>query len=673
VESSAEVLLSQDPIAVTAVTELGDGLVGGFNNRVYLRVSAVGGGVLRGAELEIKRAWDPKDKGVKAVTDEDGVASLQLDPGPPVNVIIPAMPVRIPVRHPSVERNGLRDLLAGDDDEESPALLSDELALDKLNASLLRCAIFVEGTGETTAGLRVDGRGTVASVSAAGTPLGRCVTEVLQGRALSPGRDRVYAASFQFDDGGQPLIEVTIDGVNGGSPALQGALESAAMAARPCLPRDARGVTLPRALVWRTRAGSREVATAWVPTSGGRVGEQVLSCVQSRLGKVELHKGQPGLDEEESGPEEEGPASVDDIGVARFSISGSGEEEESQPRDTVMRGYELKVSARMNGKDQGQTRVIFQPGQVPPLRLRATPVIAHPGEEVALELIRGPDFSGALPQKLQFMAGKKEMEVPVDAKARTARFTVPSPMDGWIDLQVQGARALVYVPPRAALEVQLQPERPQYAPGEVAQLALRTTVDGQPGAAAVGLFGVDQSLSQLAPLPGADALGKLKPAATVSSSAFGVLDGEALAMGRIRGANAAAATILRVSALPTAQVEDQPATARSATSFDPISPLTDHFYAALAELHAQVRAWEEKAPEAERMTPETMAKLWDRAMVECRKRGEDVTDAYGRPLRLSRLPSDLLALTDPRAVVLSGTRLSEDVENWNAWVAKEMP
>jgi len=681
VESSAEVLLSQDPIAVTAVTELGDGLVGGFNNRVYLRATSVGGGVLRGAELEIKRAWDPKDRGVKATTDEDGVAALQLDPGPPVNVIVPAMPARIPVRKPSVERTELRDLLmggGGDDEggEQSPVLLSDELALDKLNEPLLRCAGWVRGSASTTVGLRVEARGTISGVTSPGTPLGHCVAEVLQGRSLASGRDRVYTATFAFDDGGRPLLEIAVEAVRGGPDEVENALQAAALGARSCLPRDARGVTLPRALVWRTRHGSRQVSLSWVPASGGRLGADVLACVQSRFGKVELPKLQPGEEEEEESddPEDAAPVSpAENMGVARLTISGGAEEEQSTPRDTVMRGYELKVSAKVNGKDLGQTRVLFQPGQVPPLRLRATPVIAQPGQEVALEFIRGPGFSGALPQKLVFLAGKKKLEVPVDAKARTARFTVPDAMDGWIDLQAMGARALVYVPPKAALEVQLQPERAKYAPGEVAQLSVRTVVDGRPGAAAVGLFGVDQSLSQLAPLPGPDAMGKLKPAATVSAPAFGVLDGEALAMGRIRGANAAAATILRVNQLPSADADDHAVAARSASSFDPVGPLTDHFYVALAELHAQVRAWEEKAPEAERMTPETMARLWDRAMSECKKRGEDVTDAYGRPLRLSRLPQDLLALTDPRAVVLTGTRLSEDVENWNAWVAKEMP
>jgi hypothetical protein len=68
-----------------------------------------------------------------------------------------------------------------------------------------------------------------------------------------------------------------------------------------------------------------------------------------------------------------------------------------------------------------------------------------------------------------------------------------------------------------------------------------------------------------------------------------------------------------------------------------------------------------------------MAKLWAKALDACAARGERIDDAYGRRLRLSRLPPDLLSLTDPRAVVVVGTRLPEDVENWPAWVAKERP
>ena len=68
-----------------------------------------------------------------------------------------------------------------------------------------------------------------------------------------------------------------------------------------------------------------------------------------------------------------------------------------------------------------------------------------------------------------------------------------------------------------------------------------------------------------------------------------------------------------------------------------------------------------------------MAELWKQALAACKQRGEKVTDAYGRTLRLSLLPQDLLSLTDPRAVIVVGTRLPEDVENWAAWVAREKP
>jgi len=68
-----------------------------------------------------------------------------------------------------------------------------------------------------------------------------------------------------------------------------------------------------------------------------------------------------------------------------------------------------------------------------------------------------------------------------------------------------------------------------------------------------------------------------------------------------------------------------------------------------------------------------MAGLWARALDACEARNEPVTDAYGRRLRLHQLPADLLALTDPRAVVVDSTRLPEDIVNWPAWVAEEQP
>ena len=144
-------------------------------------------------------------------------------------------------------------------------------------------------------------------------------------------------------------------------------------------------------------------------------------------------------------------------------------------------------------------------------------------------------------------------------------------------------------------------------------------------------------------------------------------------LGRIRGENAAAATVLRVSSLPPAATEAAPVFAEATSHFDANEQLTESFYAVLSELHAQARAWEEKAPAPEQASPSTIAALWKKALDACEARGEPAKDAFGRRLRLSQLPPDLLALTNPRQVIVTGTRLPEDVENWSAWVAREIP
>ena len=261
----------------------------------------------------------------------------------------------------------------------------------------------------------------------------------------------------------------------------------------------------------------------------------------------------------------------------------------------------------------------------------------------------------------------------MDQKARAVSFKLPEDAEGWYSVDWNGASARIFVRSEHQLEVSVSPERPRYAPGQEATLRIKTTAGGAPVAAGVGLFGVDESLGQLMPLLGADALDGLRNTVTTSSPAFEVLDGQALSMGRVRGANAAAATVLRVTQLPTAESLDAVINAGSEGQFSPIEALTDSFYTALGELYGQTRAWEDSAKEGELMSPERMAKLWDQALDAAEKRGVPVEDAYGRRLRLHQLPPDLLALTDPRAVVLDSTHLPEDVEDWARWVAEEQP
>ncbi|MBM4319369.1 MAG: hypothetical protein FJ125_05250 [Deltaproteobacteria bacterium] len=341
----------------------------------------------------------------------------------------------------------------------------------------------------------------------------------------------------------------------------------------------------------------------------------------------------------------------------------------------TMLGYELAIACFADGRELGSTRVRLRPGTVPPLRLRATPVLARPGEEVLVELIRGPGFGeGMLPEHLYLnLEDGSTLKEKLEEQTRKTRFSLPQSARGWATVQWGGAAAYIYVRSGADLSLELKPGQERYAPGQVAELLLWTRQGEQGQPAAVGLFGVDESLAQLVALPGPDDMARLRPKPEVSAPAFGVLDGQALVMGRVRGANAAAATILRVSSIPSLPELDVSVYASEQGRFDPVEELTDRFYVLLAEHYAQVRRWEEQAPRGELMHPATMARLWDQALVACQQRKERVEDAYGGRLRLSSLPEDLLALAGPRAAVIEGTRLPEDVEDWTGWVRRNEP
>ncbi|HYO55825.1 MG2 domain-containing protein [Archangium sp.] len=659
VRGGASVLLAEDALSVSVVTELSDGLVEGYSNRVYLRATTADGQLLPGAELTVKRAWDPRDEGVRAVTDEDGVAAFQLDPGPPINVVIPPMPVRRPPPPPPVELGSVKDLFT---DTRSPAL-EDQLALERWLESLHPCARFVtpeEGSAQVTLGVRVAGGGSVVDVVSDGSPLAACLASVVRVRSLPPGRERMLALTLDVMDPGLPSLSFQVLDISGVSQGLEEALRLAALDARECLPgKLSLSAPLPAALTWRTRPGRREVEVGWSSLSQvrGMLPAAHLSCIQSRFARLVLS----------TEPENA-------MGLVRFTAEPANSGSEGAvSQETTLLGYELVVSAKAGKEDLGSTKRVLPPARLPPARLRATPVLARAGDEVRLELLRGPGFSGELPEELFLMAGEKQLKAAVEKPGPVARFRLPEDFEGWAEASWAGAVARVYVAPRARLALEVTPDKTAYAPGELAHLRVHTRVDGEDGPAAVGLFGVDESLSQLVSLPGAGALDGMRPAPTVSSPAFEVLDGTALAMGRIRGANAAAATLLRVSGVPRRDGGERLVSLSVQEPFDPDVELTEPFYRVLAELTVQARAWEESAPQGETLSPAGMAKLWEKALEACEKRGEAVTDAYGRRLKLSRLPPELLALTDPRAVVVNGTRLPEDVENWGEWVAREAP
>lgn len=666
VEGSASVLLSADPIQVTAVSELADGLVEGFNNRLFLRATTADGQVLEGVTLTVKRLWEPTDKGTDAAVDEDGVASLQVDPGPAVNVVIPAMPFRPPPPAQKVQRAQLQERLGlGEDGETS---LADRMAFDRLDAKLAACTRYVIAEQEDTvsAFLLVRASGAVSGTSTPTSRLGRCVEAQLKGFQLSAGKERFFSVQWTFNDEDLPRFDLEFDGAPETPAWVMAAAAEAMLDARDCLPANVQSGQLPRMIQWQLAREAKRVDFDWVPIAGDSYAESTLGCVTSRVRSAE-RATVASVDGEEG--EALGQTA---LGVITVSITAPEKYEAMRPQDTVMVGYEFLVSAKRGAQSLGSTRLLMTPGTIPPIRLRASAQLLSPGEHVKVEILRGPDFTGELPEKLYLSRAYDSLEAKVDEKTRTAEFDVPADWQGWAGVQWGGGQVHLFVKPKSSLAVKVTPEKPRYAPGQVAQLGIETTLGGAGGQAAVGLFGVDESLSQLAPLTGADELAALRPQATGEKS-FGSMDAQALSLGRIRGKNAAAATLARVSALPTPPEVEAAVSLSGNTVFDPNEAQVDRFYAVLGELYGQVRAWEVKAPENEKMTPAVMARLWNQSLDAVEGRKDSARDAWGRRLRLHRLPVDLLALTEPRQVVVNGTRLPEDTQNWSQWVAKEQP
>lgn len=658
VEGSASVKLSEDAIDVEAVTELSGGLVEGFNNRVFLRVTTAAGTVLPETKLTVKRSWDAADEGVEAKTDADGVAVLQLDPGPAVNVVIPPMPVRPPPRPPVIQRTGARDLLTG-----AAPRLADQVALDRMNAALEPCGRYVTGNAASTSiSVWVGSSGAVKDAAGGDSPLDGCLAGILKRQRFSAAGDRILSLGFSVTTD-LPGLDYEVKSTQETPARLHQALGDAVLEARTCLPEDTPGAGFPRLMLYRIANHRLETRFAPDPRSPGTVvSGKTAACVESKLSDLSIRKA-----------EEDEPASTV-FGAVRFSARPAPRYQAAKPQATTMLGYELTVAAKAgDGEAIGETEIRFSPGAVPNLRLRPSKVLAKAGDDVELTFIRGPSFSGKLPKELVLRHERKVLKAKVDEKTRTARYTLPEDLDGWFEASWGGARALIYVRPRAELALSVKPDRPRYRPGDTARLAVATRAGDQPTEAAVGLFGVDQSLSQLVPLPGPDDMARIRPKVTMNGKAFGLLDAEALALGRIRGKNAAAATILKVASIPAPADYDSFVGTSGRTIFDPVEALTDHFYLVLAELHRRARAWEESAPKGEVMRPPKMAALWTEAIAACEKRGDPTTDAFGRTLRLHLLPEDLLALTAPRAVIVEGTRLPEDVENWSAWVRRNKP
>ena len=650
------ILLSVDDLAVDAVTELtGSGVAEGMNNRVWLRATTPAGAPMPGATVSVQRAWDPTAPALTATADEDGVAVFQLDPGPPVNVLVQDPPERPP---PPPEPVAIQH--TADPTGQTTVSLADQRALDAYRTRMDACR---DTLGNSAASARLTlfiDRGRVVDAWSLDQQPSECVADRLRGQPMPVGPPRAVELRATLQPMPTPSLTASLNGwMHHGAAALDDSLEDAMVRGRSCLSGKLGSHALVPVFQWSTTEGSRAVTVRSLG-SGTTVGAD-RACLERALSSLRLAE----------------PSPTTAVGQLRLSSVAAPAQQSgaSIPRERVVLGYELAVAATTSdGEDLGTTTVVLPPGTIPDIRLRADPVLPSAGDTVTVTVLRGPNFAGKLPEELvlQHDTGAR-IEAKLDEKTREAAFELPADQTGWYTVRWGGATSRVYVAPTGSLDVSVAVNEDVLRPGETAELTVTTVGADGPVPAAVSLVGVDETLQALAPLPGPGELDSLRDRVPTPTPAFGTLDGVALVQGAIRGDNARAATILGVGMVPSPSPVETPVSSTGHTTVDPRTVLMDRFFPILGELARAERSWQKSAAPEDRLTPEQTAALWRQARDAAEAAGHPVTDAYGKPLLLHRLPSDLLDMTAPHAIVTDGARLPDDLENWTQWVHREEP
>jgi hypothetical protein len=646
----SRIILSADDLKVEALTELGGGLVDGFNNRMWLRISKPDGTPVPQASVVVTNPWVADSPERTAETDIDGVLSIQLDPGEPVTVVHPAPPVRSRPRQQEDPRIVSATHVGG-----GGLNMDERRALDAAVVRVRACGDFVEGSAQTVSiAMSVLPSGTVdRSVSQAGV-LSECVADASRALRFSAGRHRTLQVSWSVPNSWLPSLSGSAV-ASMHTPAVGDKLGAAVLRARRCFDRGQGQNGQAFTAHWSVDEGSTQVRIAEYDRHGNaRLSLSAHACIDRNLRGIRLDR----------------PAPHDDVGTFRGTLSVPRDERSATRGATTETAYELQVAASRDGQAVGETRVILPVGQVPSARLRATPSLARPGDAVTVELLRGPGFSGSMPETLNLMSGSKRLaELDFDEETRSAEFVLPEDANGFVHIDAFGARAVVFVSDEDPLDVAITSDATSYRPGETATLTVTTRAGGRGIAAGVGLVGVDSTLGQLGTLDGPDAMSRVTVRAESGTPAFGEFGAAALAMGQIRGENAAQAAMLTVSSLPTDPGGDVRVTGSARTVRQDESVLIDNFYRVYAALTARVREWESTADDGEVMLPEQMIAMWEETLAAMPTDGEAAVDAFNRPLVLEHLPYDLMMQVDPRVVVADATRLPEDVTDWPSAVS----
>ena len=319
----------------------------------------------------------------------------------------------------------------------------------------------------------------------------------------------------------------------------QGVDELAAEHAR--LPAAAVEGALPRALTWRVarRQQGRRARRLDRGSAGGGAAAAAIGCVQQRFGGARRARG---------------AGDRDSLGLVRFALSPP----EQRRRRSGRRRRRCSATSCWSRADiDGRARrrsCASRRARSPTCGCASARSSRSAGDTVTAELIRGPEFTGTLPKKLALRAPEGQARGRSSTPSASATFALDAEHRGLgRDHAAAGMRALVYV--RAAGRAR---GRRSSRSSPATRRAIRpscTIADAgsaaraaRPRSACSASTRASASSSRCRARRAWARCGRRSRPAT---PAFGMLDGQALTLGRIRGANAAAATVLRVSAIPS--------------------------------------------------------------------------------------------------------------------------
>ena len=656
----AAATLSKDPVLVDAVTELSDGLAPDFNNRIYLRLTSPDGVALANRPVTVTNAWAAVKEPKTSSTDADGVLAMQLDPGQPVSLVTPPPPYR---PQPRAVTQAVRFTGGNEHLDGRELLLEERVALEAVARRAEDCGVWaVQSAQSARVALELSGSRLVRATSD-GSGFGECVRAKI---GDLPGYgERVLSVTFAAADPDIPALDVSVEDVVGASSGrIESLLAARAPLANLCLLRSSAEGPLSRQLVVTSREGSTELGQRWAESDAGMSWAEA-GCVAQAIGSLRLVS----------------PATADGLTLVTFDLRQPRSAQDRRPQATVSDGFELTVEV----DGVGTTRWRSTPSVVPALRLRPSAVLLNPGDALELEVLRGPDYGGELPDTLTIRQGTAfSMTCARDRKAlkllskedrarcpepkddNRVRFTLPKDRDGFYTAEWGGAQTMVYARPASTLSLTMTTDKPLYKPGERGELRLQTSAQ-----AVVSVAGVDSTLGTLAPLVAPNALNAALQKVHSDQPAFGLFDALALTSGLVRGEAAAMATILRVSRVDLIDPLSPPVNASASWRAPVEEELLDVFYAVLADARAAVRAWEKAAKPEEQLTHARTKALWDTTLDAREAAGRPVNDPYGRRLALHQLSEDLLDKTQPNLLVRDAARLPEDNEPWAAWVQDE--